>query len=237
MFLDPASSSAPAGAAVGTGTSRAAREQQQLDQNMNRFLTLLITQLQHQDPLQPMDANEFTQQLVQFASVEQQIYQNASLEKLLGMQRTAQASGLVSYIGNTVELDGGELALQDGTAVARYALAEPSVATRLTITDAAGRVVATLPGATRAGAATLVWDGTGADGRPLPDGPYRLSVAATAASGKSIDVATRVLATVTGVANDGAEPELLIGDRRVPLADVVSVGQRPLPSPDQTSKA
>jgi flagellar basal-body rod modification protein FlgD len=222
MFLQ---STAATGAASNS-TGQAATDRKQLDDNMNRFLTLLITQLQHQDPLQPMDANEFTQQLVQFASVEQQIYQNANLEKMLAMQKTTQASSLVGYIGNTVELEGADLSLEGGTATARYALAAQAATTRLTISDAAGRVVATLPGETSAGGHTLAWDGKGAGGQPLPDGLYRLTVSATGRDGAAIDVATRVIATVTGVANDGAEPELLLGDRRVALADVVSVGRR-----------
>ena len=63
--------------------SQAAVAQKKLDEDLNRFLTLLITQLENQDPLDPMDASEFTSQLVQFASVEQQISQNSNLEKLL----------------------------------------------------------------------------------------------------------------------------------------------------------
>lgn len=226
------STTAAAASAPTTGASgQAASDRGQLDANMNRFLTLLITQLQHQDPLQPMDANEFTQQLVQFASVEQQIHQNANLEKMLAMQKATQASSLVGYIGNTVEVDGGALSLEGGAAAARYALAGEAAATRLTITDAAGRVVATLPGETAPGVHTLAWDGTDDLGQPLPDGAYTLSVAAAGRDGTAIDVATRVMATVTGVANDGAEPELMLGDRRIPLADVIAVGRKPTPAP------
>lgn len=219
MFLDAPSSAGSTSASAG----QAASDRKQLDENMNRFLSLLITQLQHQDPLQPMDANEFTQQLVQFASVEQQIHQNASLEKMLALQEATRASSLVGYIGNRVEVDGGALSLQDGVAAARYALAEQAASTRLTIADAGGRVVATLPGETAAGGHTLTWDGTSDSGEPLPDGTYTLNVVAARADGTAITTATRVLGTVTGVANDGAEPELLVGERRIPVTDVVAI--------------
>ena len=114
MFLDATTS-----ATTATGDSRAAADSSKLNDNLNRFLTLLITQLQHQDPLQPMDANEFTQQLVQFASVEQQIYQNANLEKMLALQKGTQASNLVNYIGAAVETEGTELRL-DGRGVSGH---------------------------------------------------------------------------------------------------------------------
>ena len=82
-------------------------------------------------------------------------------------------------------------------------------------------------GETSAGLHAFTWDGLSADGGPLPEGSYALSVKAVGKDGASLDVATSVLATVTGVANDGAEPELILGNRRVALADVLSINARP----------
>ncbi len=219
MFLD-----ATASGTSTTASSRAATDSAQLNDNLNRFLTLLITQLQHQDPLQPMDANEFTQQLVQFASVEQQIYQNANLEKMLAVHKTAQVSNLINYIGSSVETTGNDLSLDgQGGAIAHYALPEAALETQIIVRDAKGRAVFSAPGETAAGSHSFAWDGLDGDGESLPAGAYTVSVNALGKNGTPIEVGTTVLRTVTGVATDGSEPELILGNRRIPLADVLSV--------------
>ena len=83
------------GDVVDTST-KAGQSQQKLQDDLNQFLNLLVAQLQNQDPLEPLDANEFTAQLVQFASVEQQIQQNANLEELITMQQNTQAASMVN---------------------------------------------------------------------------------------------------------------------------------------------
>src|SRR5438045_3902850 len=77
-----------------------------LNQNFNQFLTLLTTQLKNQDPLSPMDSTQFTNQLVSFSQVEQQIRTNDNLTKLLANSNTAQTTLGLSYIGLTVQMDG-----------------------------------------------------------------------------------------------------------------------------------
>ena len=77
-----------------------------LAENFDTFLQLLTTQLQHQDPLSPMESNEFVAQLVQFSEVEQAIASNKSLEKLIDLQNTNQATAAIGYIGQTVEAAG-----------------------------------------------------------------------------------------------------------------------------------
>jgi flagellar basal-body rod modification protein FlgD len=219
VFLDATSS-----ATNTTGTGRAATDSAQLNDNLNRFLTLLITQLQHQDPLQPMDANEFTQQLVQFASVEQQIYQNANLEKLLALQNATQASNLINYIGSAVETEGNDLRLDEGGgAFAHYTLPEAALETQIVVRDEKGRAVFSARGETSAGSHPFAWDGLDGDGEALPAGNYTLSVRSLGKDGTALEVATSVLRMVTGVATDGSAPELILGDRRVPLAHVLSV--------------
>ena len=104
--------------------SKATTDQNKLTGDLNRFLTLLVTQLQNQDPLEPLDANQFTSQLVQFASVEQQINQNANLEKLLTAQSENTMAAAVGYLGATVEVGGNALPLQGGGADASYTLTE-----------------------------------------------------------------------------------------------------------------
>ncbi|MFO1154516.1 MAG: flagellar hook capping FlgD N-terminal domain-containing protein [Rhodospirillales bacterium] len=224
MFLDATTSATTTTASTSKSTSQAATDGAKLNENLNQFLTLLITQLQHQDPLQPMDANEFTQQLVQFASVEQQIYQNANLEKMLAVQESAQSSNLINYIGSAVETEGNELSL-NGTsgATAHYTLPEQATETSIVVRDEKGNAVFSTRGQTTAGSHTFTWDGLDDDGDALPAGTYSLLVNAVRKDGTSLDVGTSVINTVTGVANDGSTPELILGSRRVSLADILSV--------------
>lgn len=204
-------------------TSQSSADKQKIDKDMNQFLQLLVTQLQHQDPLQPMDANQFTQQLVQFAGVEQQINQNANLEKLVTMQQNALAGSAINYLGTMVEVDGSTMSLQGGSAAAMYTLPAKAAQTTLTVTDMNGFTVLTRSGETSAGAHTFTWDGRTANGTALPDGSYKIQVSAKGADGSSINVSTQTLALVSGVVSDGNEPKLVIGDEQVALSEVRSV--------------
>jgi flagellar basal-body rod modification protein FlgD len=173
--------------------------------NFQDFLKLLTTQLQNQDPTAPLDTNQFTQQLVQFAQVEQQLATNSNLENLIKLQGTSQLTALTPLIGRTVEIDGGALPLQDGEAAGSYTLSTPTTETAITITNAAGRVVRTAAGETAAGTHGFVWDGRDNSGARLPDGLYALTV--TGQTGTSTAQATTtVYGRVTGAerGTDGA---------------------------------
>ena len=96
--------------------TQSANSEAQLEEDLNRFLNLLVTQLKNQDPLDPMDSSEFTSQLVQFASVEQQIFQNSNLETLVELQQTNQISSMVDFIDKVVEVDGTSFPLENSAA-------------------------------------------------------------------------------------------------------------------------
>ena len=215
-------SSAPTSAATATG-SQAASDQTKLAGDMNTFLKLLVTQLKNQDPQQPMDANQFTSELVQFSSVEQQITQNQNLEKILAALQGNQTTQMAGYLGKTVEASGPTLPLQDGSAHATYTLAEQAAAVSVTIKDASGAVVRTLSGATSAGSHEIVWDGRGENGRQLADGPYTLAVVAKNGRGETLDVTQTYSARVTGVSAKDGQSTLELGDATLAPADVLSI--------------
>ena len=206
-----------------TATSQSSADQKQINSDLNQFLKMLVTQLQHQDPLNPMDANQFTQQLVQFASVEQQINQNANLEKLVSLQSGGQMGSLINYIGSMVEYAGNTMSLQGGAAAASYTLPESAAQTTIQVSDASGHVIYTGSGATASGSHVFSWNGTNSAGKTVADGSYTVQVQAKRRDGTSIDVTTHVLGLVTGVANDSETPELVIGNEQIPLSDVQSV--------------
>src|ERR671912_163758 len=85
---------------------KSATDSNSLTNNFQTFLTLLTAQLKNQNPLDPLDTNQFTQQLVQFAGVEQQLKSNDQLKALLELEKTAQSTNALIYVGNTVAVDG-----------------------------------------------------------------------------------------------------------------------------------
>lgn len=209
---------------AGTGTGQAAGDAKSLGDDLNRFLTLLVTQLQNQDPLDPLDANEFTAQLVQFASVEQQIYQNSNLETLIDVGKNAEVASLVNFIGKSIEATGATLPLEDGAARASYTLAEPAAAVSLTIRDAEGNAVAVKAGETGGGRHSFEWDGRDADDRQLPDGAYTLEIAAIDGDGAAIETTSTVTGRVSGASAGDGEATLFIGSVPIPMTSVIAVG-------------
>jgi len=187
--------------------------------------SLLVTQLQHQDPLEPMDATEFTSQLVQFASVEQQIYANSHLEDLIALQQTSQVASMVGYLGTTVEATGSTLNLEDSQARFSYTLGQNAKTTTITIKDDTGKAVATLRGETESGYHLHEWDGKDASGNPLPDGVYTATVSAVDNTGKTIGVSQTVYGRVTGAGAEDSEVVLYMGDVAVPMGAVLSVNE------------
>ena len=194
-----------------------------LSENLDNFLTLLTTQLQYQDPLSPMDTTEFTNQLVQFANVEQGIQQNKNLESLISLQETNIMTGAVSYIGKEVEVTGQTARLKDGSASFTYTLPENAAAAIIAIYDENGTQVYYGKAETDAGTHTFVWDGTNNKGESLEDGNYTIQIAAANTDGEQISPTYAVRGLVTGVGIADGVPQLDLDGLEVPLANVVRV--------------
>jgi len=211
-------------APTGTQTGTQSQAAQQLAGNFDTFLQLLTTQLQNQDPLSPMDSNQFTQQLVAFAGVEQQINTNDNLQSLIGLSVSQNASSAVGYIGHSVVMTNGMGALTNGTVDWTYNLATASAGTTLTVTNSSGQVVYTGSGGTAAGNNDFTWNGQDSNGNQLPDGQYTLSVSATGSDGSPITTTVASKALVTAVDMSGSTPLLVLGSMEIPLSDVSLVG-------------
>jgi len=198
-----------------------------LAKNFNNFLMLLTTQLQHQDPLSPLKANEFTSQLVQFSGVEQAIAQTARLDSLIKLQKGNEVSNAVSYIGKSVSAIADKTALQNGSAKIGYDL--PSAARKVTVTvrNAQNLVVRTQTANTSAGSHTFTWDGTDANGIAMPKGIYSFAVEATGADGKITKIPTIVSGVVSGVNTANGKILLSVGGVDLPLKTIFSVKKNP----------
>jgi flagellar basal-body rod modification protein FlgD len=190
--------------------------------NFDAFLRLLTTQLQHQDPLSPLDTNQFTQQLVQFASVEQQINMNTSLTTLISLQQTQQATAALNFLGATVVVGGNTAQLANGQATWNYAVASPATAT-INVSNASGQLVYSTTQAVQPGTQSFVWNGRNSVGNVMPAGPYSVSITATGANGQPVPVATQVEGVVTGV-NVIANPiTLTVNGQSYPLTQITQV--------------
>lgn len=213
-----------ASAAVTSNTS-AASGSKSLAQNFDTFLKLLTTQLQHQDPLKPMDSDKFTEQLVNFTGVEQQIATNKSMEQLVSMMTTSQTTAASSLIGKSVEAEGNAAVLSGGSASWSYELPTTAAKVTLSVLDSSGNIVFTGAGESASGAHTFNWNGRNTAGTAVADGTYKLQVAAVDSSDAAIQPTLSVRGTVDGVEFSGGQTVLIVGSRKVDLADVTSVHQ------------
>ena len=174
--------------------------------NFQTFLTLLTTQLQHQNPLDPLDTNQFTAQLVQFAGVEQQLKSNDQLKSLVALQQSAQATQALAYVGNTVAVDGSTQQF-NGSATWNLKAAKDTTAA-VTITNSTGQTVYTGNYSLSQGNASFVWDGKGNDGTQWPAGSYKLTATGKDSSGTDVGIATEIQGVVDSV-DLTASPALL----------------------------
>jgi flagellar basal-body rod modification protein FlgD len=178
--------------------------------NFQTFLTLLTTQLQNQDPLTPLDTNQFTQQLVQFASVEQELKTNDQLTTLVSLQQTAQSTQALTFVGKTAVVDGSTAALTNSSAT--WQLSVPTNSNiNISIANSTGQTVFTTSVAANAGDNQhFPWNGRGNDGTQFPDGKYKLTAVGTDSAGNSVGVSTQVEGVVNSVDLSQSPPLLSI---------------------------
>jgi flagellar basal-body rod modification protein FlgD len=210
------------GTSTTSDTSGLSTDSSTIAGNFDTFLQLLTTQLQNQNPLDPLDTNQFTQQLVEFSGVEQQLKTNDYLSSLVSVNSNTVNSSAVNYIGKTVSASGVQSDLSNGQAQWSFNLAD-AANVNVDIKDSSGNVVYTESGSMQGGQGTFTWDGTDSAGNNKPDGTYSIQMQATDANGKNVAITTQTSGTVTGVDFTGTEPVLLLGNTRVNLSSVASV--------------
>ncbi|MCR0980891.1 flagellar hook assembly protein FlgD [Roseomonas populi] len=179
-------------AAGASGTART-----QLAGSFDNFLSLLTTQLKNQSPTDPLDTNEMTAQLVQFASVEQQIAMNQNLESMVSLQQAAQLTAASPMLGQRVEVEGDLLPLQDGSATVRLPAAGAARTARVAILDSNGKTLREAQLTLGTESKDWVWDGRDSSGKKLPDGAYKVAVTGADANGGVATTSFTVLGTAT----------------------------------------
>jgi flagellar basal-body rod modification protein FlgD len=208
-------------APAATAPDSKATSTKQLNQNFDQFLMLLTTQLKNQDPLSPMDSTQFTNQLVSFSGVEQQIKMNSNLEKMLAMSSASQTTLGLSYIGLNVDTLGSDFKyFGTGYVKTAYTLPSNAAVTKVSIVDQNGHVVYSQDGESSAGKHDFVWDGKDEYGQDVPPGKYSLRVGAVDQDQKTLTVTTTVPGRVEGIEGTESGIMLLINDEQVPMSDV-----------------
>jgi flagellar basal-body rod modification protein FlgD len=196
--------------------------QKTLVSNFDTFLQLLTTQLRNQNPLDPLDTNQFTQQLVQFAQVEQQIRQNSQLETLISIEKTAQATTALAFVGSRVALDGQTATLTNSQATWSFNVPKP-VAASVTIRSSTGQTVYSGNFSMNPGSQTFQWDGRDASGTLWPDGNYTISITGKDSAGQTVAIPTEIEGVVDSVDLTKTPPELKVGGQSFTLDKVKRV--------------
>ena len=195
----------------------------QIAGNFQSFLQLLTTQLQNQNPLSPLDTNQFTQQLVEFAGVQQQLNTNDSLATLVSLQQTAQSTQALGFVGKTAVVNGSTATMTNSTATWQLSATSNSTL-NISITSGTGQTVFTGNYAMNAGNnQPFTWNGIGSDGTQWPDGSYKLTATAKDSSGNSVAIKTQVEGVVSSVDLTQSPPLLSIGGQTFTVNQIQSI--------------
>lgn len=217
-----------------TGTTGAAALPDSSAMDKQAFLKLLVAQIQHQDPLSPMQGTEFVTQLSQFAIVEQGIAQTSRLDNVSTQLGGIANNDAVSLVGKTVTVRGKSMAF-DGITATSSAVTLSDSATKVSadILDSDGKVVRSINlGNRAAGAMPVVWDGKTSAGDTAPKGTYTLKVNATKADGSAVSTTQDVSGVVTKIGFDKGYPELVLDNgTTTPISDLVGVAAAPTTKP------
>ena len=206
-------------------TNRIGAGSTMLASNFETFLTLLTSQLKNQDPLSPVDSNQFTAQLTQMAGVEQQLLTNDLLKGLLAAQGGGGLASAATYIGKEATAAWSATKFTDGEATWSYELGSNAASATLQVLDGSGKVVwsGDAPDKTT-GVHDFTWDGGATSGNDGQDGQvYSLKVVAKDSAGGAIDAQVLTRGRITGVEMYDGEPYLTVGNSILPLSTVIAL--------------
>lgn len=212
-------SSQTSGAVTSTASSVGSAALSSMAGNFNQFLTLLTTQLQHQDPSNPTSTDSFTSELAQFAGVQQQVETNTNLTSLISATQDTQITSGVALVGKTTTATTASLPLQNGNASMTFT-AQQAGPVAIAVTDASGQVVKTDTMTATAGTNSWSWDGIDSSGTKMSDGQYFVAVEGTGTSGETASFPTTVSGTVTGLTRTSSGINVQMGSATVPLSDL-----------------
>jgi len=200
-------------ASAATSSTSSSSSSSSVSGQENTFLQMLTTELQNQNPLDPVDTTEFTGQLVSYSSLEQLINVNDKLDSLTSLLSGNSQLSALSYLGTTATIDSNGAALQDGQASWDYTLNSAASDVTLTVADANGNTVYTQDvGAADAGTFSLNLTSSDLPSSVSDGSALYLSVSANASDGSSVSTSVSSLVKVTGVDTSGTTTTLQAGN-------------------------
>lgn len=203
------------GASITGATSGGTSAGTRLSGDLDTFLKLLTTQLQNQDPTAPMDADQLTQQLVQFSTVEQQINTNNTLQQLLSLQQASQLGEAAGLVGERVAVETDRLPLQSGSATVNLPAAATARIARIEVRDASNLLVRTSDVTLGTAPMAWNWDGKATNGTQRADGTYRITVSGRDGDGAAVPLGFTVTGLVTGAVRDNGAVTVRMGSLNV----------------------
>lgn len=215
-----ANTSASGSASSSSGTANSALSS--LANNYTTFLSLLTTQLQHQDPSSPMNTDTFTSELAQFAGVEQQVETNTKLASLISLNESGQMSNNSTLVGHKATANTTTLPLQNSSASLSFSGTAGSTVA-IAVANAAGTIVKDVVATAANGTNNWTWDGTDNNGNQLSDGAYSVSVQTISASGTTSSVPFTVTGTITGIQKGASDMEVEMGNATIPMSNVTNI--------------
>lgn len=207
-----------------TQSQKTAQQSIKLAEDFTQFLTLLTTQLQNQDPLNPMDSTEFTNQLVQFSQVEQSINTNQKLDDMLALQVGSISSVALGYVGMDVTYTSAEMNW-DGTKTVdvHYGLSEQASVAKVNIYSEDGKtLIRSLDAPKSPGSQQVTWDGKDNNGNVVDAGTYSVKIEAANKDGKPMTVSSAVTGNVRGIESQDGVVYLLVGERAIALGSIIN---------------
>jgi flagellar basal-body rod modification protein FlgD len=222
-----ATTNASSSGSTGSGSSGTGLNAQTIAGNFTTFLTLLTTQLKNQDPTNPLDTNQFTQQLVEFAQVEQQLKANDQLSTLVSLQQTAQSTQALGFVGENVTVNSNTAQLTNGSTTWTMSSPKPATAT-VNISNSSGQVVYSGNITLQTGTNSFKWNGQGNNGTQWPDGTYTMAVTAKDTSGQSVGVSTLVSGVVDSVDLTKSPPVLSVNGQSFTVNQIQGVSRNGL---------
>lgn len=221
-----------------SGTDTSAIGRTRLAESFDTFLALLTTQLKNQDPLSPLDSNQFTQQIVQMTGVEQQLLTNDLLKSLVTNTTNGVATA-VSLIGKEVRAASVDAKLSGDKAEWIYTLPRDANDVKLEVLDRNGKVVRSIAPAEadrKAGDHTVTWDGKDQNGTKMAEGTYSLRVTAKDGDFATVPAAVSIQGLVTGVEQSNGETLITVNGTPVLWNHITTIKQ-PAPPPATTPAA
>jgi flagellar basal-body rod modification protein FlgD len=208
-----------------SSTNTASSATNSLTSNYSTFLTLLTTQLKTQSPLSPMDVNSFTQQLVQYSAVEQQIQTNSNLKSMMDTMTSSAALQLVNYVGKSVTAYSDTTKMESGKANWTVNSSAAASGAKVTITDENGGVVYQGTTDLKSGNNAFTWDGKGTNGADYTSstGAFTIAVNGTDTAGKAVTITTEITGKVQAVDTSTKQPYIKVNGHLLPLSALTEV--------------